>query len=388
MPAPLRVPRAMDLAPGARGADVQDLQRYLQRFGYLATPAGGDVTRVMRPLEPSDFSGELDDTTAEALTAYQRFYGLPQTGLLDALTIEQMEKPRCGNPDVQAVMRRGEQHVAARFVASGNTWSTTSLRYWFANFTPDLTQQQVRDAISAATGLWAQVAPLTFTELTSFSIFNWPEIIVGFAAGAHGDGSDFDGPANPAAGVGTVLAHGFFPPPGGGMYAGDIHFDEDETWSVARPVPAGSFDLVHTAAHELGHALGLDHSNVPGALMWPTYTGQRFLNFDDIAGIRSLYGTRSIIGDHFYTTSTTERDLADANAGYDPEGIACYVYDTKQAGTTELYRLLYPANSDHFYTIATVERDNAVSEIGYVSEGVACYVYDTKQAGTTELYRL
>jgi hypothetical protein len=377
---PLRVPRTMDLAPGARGGDVQDLQRYLQRFGYLASPAGGDVTRAVRPLGPSAFSGEFDHTTAEALTAYQRFYGLPQTGVLDAPTIKQMEKPRCGNPDVQAVVH-GERHAAARFVAGGNSWTSSSLRYGLINFTPDLTQQEVRDAISAATGLWAQVTPLTFTEVTSFSIFDFPEIIVGFAVGDHGDGHAFDG-------AGTVLAHAFHPPTGGGIYSGDIHFDDAETWSVARPVPAGSFDLVHTAAHELGHALGLNHSDVSGALMWPTYTGQRFLRFDDIAGIRSLYGTRTIIGDHFYTTSAAERDRADADVGYDPEGVACYVYNTKQAGTTELFRLLYPATSDHFYTTSTVERDNAVSEFGYVSEGVACYVYDTKQAGTTELYRL
>ncbi len=37
-----------------------------------------------------------------------------------------------------------------------------------------------------------------------------------------------------------------------------------------------------------------------------------------------------------------------------------------------LYRL--QGNGDHFYTTSESERDKAISDFGYTSEGIACYV--------------
>ena len=92
----------------------------------------------------------------------------------------------------------------------------------------------------------------------------------------------FDGPSG-------VLAHAFYPPPNSGALSGDVHFDEAETWTVNLP-PSG-IDLVTVAGHEIGHALGLAHSNVNGALMFAFYGGaHRKLESDDIAGIQAIYG--------------------------------------------------------------------------------------------------
>jgi len=272
-------PSARGLSRGATGADVEQLQDFLRRFGYLDAPAADDPFAVARAVSPAPVStpGTFDDATTESLCDYQRFQGLPITGKLDDATVAQMSGPRCGVPDLPA---RGAH---AAFVAQGNRWPNNNLTYRLQNFTPDLTQQEVRDAVVQALALWSAVTPLTFTEVTTTA-----DIEIQFASGNHGDGSPFDG-------GGGVLAHAFFPPPNGGAIAGDAHFDEAETWTVAIPPPGGRFDLVTVAAHEFGHSLGLDHTNVAGALMFPSYSGpHRFLAPDDTAGIQSIYGSNQV----------------------------------------------------------------------------------------------
>jgi len=84
--------------------------------------------------------------------------------------------------------------------------------------------------------------------------------------------------------IGGVLAHAFYP------QNGETHFDDEEQW-VDRE--HDGIDLMTVTAHELGHALGLGHSEVPGALMAPYYQGYEpnfSLPDDDRQAIRSLYG--------------------------------------------------------------------------------------------------
>ncbi|MBL8678351.1 MAG: matrixin family metalloprotease [Myxococcales bacterium] len=53
----------------------------------------------------------------------------------------------------------------------------------------------------------------------------------------------------------------------------------------------GTVDTQSIAVHEEGHFLGLDHTNVRGAIMFPSYSGGqiRNLNADDQAGVCFLY---------------------------------------------------------------------------------------------------
>ncbi len=73
----------------------------------------------------------------------------------------------------------------------------------------------------------------------------------------------------------------------------DIAFNPAEQFSTSQPTPAGDFDVQTIATHEIGHLLGLDHSGIATAVMYPFgdtgQSGSRKLAVDDAAGIAFVY---------------------------------------------------------------------------------------------------
>lgn len=218
-----------------------------------------------------------------ALRHFQKCYGLPDTGEADEQTLSLIERPRCGVPDIDPTTGSGSG--PAPFVLRGCKYTETDLTFAFVNSTSDLATDRQREIITEAFSAWAAVSPLRFTEVSPGAS---PDFPIAFERGNHGDGSPFDDGGNSFTGNNT-LAHAFFPPPCGGPFSGAFHLDEFETWADA--ASPGAIRLLNVSIHEIGHLLGLDHSNVRDAIMFAFYADDvDSLRQDDIAGIQAIYG--------------------------------------------------------------------------------------------------
>jgi len=174
------------------------------------------------------------------------------------------------------VVRNGKLR-RRRYVLQGSQWPVGPSGKITWNVVPSsgplsasLSNGDIVNNLIKAFRKWAEVSPLVFRKVDSSST---ADITVKFVTGNHGDVEPFDGP-------GGVKAHAFYP-----QHGGDIHFDDDETWT--------SDSLLPIAVHEIGHSLGLAHSDVPGSIMTPITTSlssKAVLSDDDVKGIRAIYG--------------------------------------------------------------------------------------------------
>jgi len=161
-----------------------------------------------------------------------------------------------------------------------NSSGVASLNYVFETLTGALDPAVVRGEIERAFAEWQKYANISFSPGSDPNAAR--TIAVQFASGAHGDAYPFTDLSQ--------LAHTFYPaPPNAEPVAGDMHLNAAESWAVGTHL-----DLFSVVLHETGHALGLGHSDQPGAVMYPYYHLASGLTADDIAGIQSLYGKPTV----------------------------------------------------------------------------------------------
>jgi len=149
----------------------------------------------------------------------------------------------------------------------------------------------------------------------------------------------------------TFLAQAYLPPQlNNWALAGDIQFNTDSAFNIG-----STFDLFTVAAHEVGHAVGMDHSGDPNAIMNAVYPGAKpDLAADDVNGIRHIYSSdlprtadsyEGALGNNSFGTSTvvtingTTKTALVTGADITTTGDADYykfVVPTGSAGTVKI----------------------------------------------------
>lgn len=169
---------------------------------------------------------------------FQRSAGLDETGKLDDDTKLTMAAPHCGT---RSLDKRGDDAK----------WDKRLISYRIRDYPSGASSSFVRTMMKRAFDEWSKVTNLDFFETSD----RGADIEVNFGGTSHSRRNrrcSFDSP--------TIMAHAYFPEDG------DLHFNSRYFFDN----PEHREDFLDTAMHEIGHSLGLEHSNTKGALMHPT----------------------------------------------------------------------------------------------------------------------
>jgi hypothetical protein len=167
--------------------------------------------------------------------------------------------------------------------------------------------EYIRTVTYEAFALWASVAPLHFVEVSDAG---GPYDEFGAPLDVYYNIGDYN--ALPATGFGQIRLHhtfingtdaengfpttkalAYFPNNGSSNISGDVFFDNGDPWEVVG-TPSEP-DILGILVHELGHSLGINHSEIDGAVMFPRALrrmgpGTGILTADDIAAVQAVYG--------------------------------------------------------------------------------------------------
>ncbi|MEO9901176.1 matrixin family metalloprotease [Nisaea sp.] len=254
----------------------------------------------------------------------------------------------------------------------------------FADFDSFITEDAFQTDITSAFAAWEDVANVQFKLVSDSSNV---DIRIGWA-NIDGEGGTLGAAIVPSSGpLDNVI----------------IRFDRDENWFTGGSSPPSQTDFVYVATHEIGHAIGIDHSTDTSALMSEFYNRDiSGLQADDIAAAEAIYGSSNIekidvfrflnssVGGHFFTAETSEKDSVVASSVFQSEGIGFEAL-SQTATDVELsipiYRFFNKNLGSHFFTASEEEKSQVELMDEFNFEGVGFRAFNEDTASTEPVYR-
>ncbi|XP_047523270.1 matrix metalloproteinase-19-like [Pieris napi] len=225
---------------------------YLIKYGYLRRSSlrrQGGNTNVN------------DDDFSNALSNFQNYVQIPASGQLDDATKNMMTRDRCQAKDTSVGRRR------RRYTTIGN-WPKKHLTYKITQYSSKISQKEVDSIIFLAFSVWSDPSGITVTKRNG----GRTDMEVRFDSIAPRADAHIYGNTNSRHKT-TVIT-----------------LNDAIDWS--QDFSTGLPNLFQTASHEVGHALGLGHTEVVGAMMYPVYDlGIKIfgLHDDDKRGVEDIY---------------------------------------------------------------------------------------------------
>jgi len=250
---------------------VLSLQAHLQHLGY----------------DTGATDGWLGPKTSQAIQTLKGDLGLSdqeQGGMLSSAALKAMRAKRMDahphRQESQPLLESSNSSDKLWLAIRGSISRKKEVKYWVGTPPGYLPAEEAAAEVEAAFGTWQATGLWAFTRVAERQeadctvLWDAPKVPTAW----------FDGSGGTLAVTSTHY----------------IHLDASEHWLLQRDTPLpGRFQLLPVLVHEIGHLLGLGHSNRRDDIMFPFYMeGKVALSANDVEKARGLYPASRPSSDH------------------------------------------------------------------------------------------
>lgn len=274
---------------GYLNSTTDEAVSFLRSSGYF------DESSSSSALKQFSYNGDDDVQVRMALMEFQKRNNLHVSGELNEETVSLMRRRRCGVRDI----------TSHNYILYPTKWIKKDINWYFTNgnsYHMDLTARAFK--------AWERRSGLRFyMNSTAY------DILISFERKVHLRRTLYQTRCEQFDDKNIILGHAFAPPAAqmNGMRAvAEIHLNYDVPWNLDIKQDYGDENSFYNIIlHEIGHSLGLSHSDNVNSVMYPFYSDENNdLAPDDIQGIQSLYGPPTPKSTTPTTSTSTEKTPA------------------------------------------------------------------------------